>query len=438
MEAVKTIFKKWNSISLVKRILCGLIIGIVLGLLVPGIEVLGLLGNLFVSALKSVAPILVFFLVISSLANAKGDGSMKTVVLLYVCSTLIAAIVAVVASYIIPTVLTLNIPAETEMVPPSGIGEVLETLIFNVVSNPVGALMNANYIGILAWAVVLGIALRAAKNATKNVFTSVSDAIAQVVRWVISLAPFGILGIAYASIAEYGPEIFMEYGQLVLVLVACMLVIALVTNPIIVFAVLRRNPYPLVLRCLKDSGVTAFFTRSSAANIPVNMELCRKMGLNKDTYSVSIPLGATINMAGAAVTITIMTMAAAATLNIAVDPVSAVLLCALATVGATGASGVPGGSLLLIPLACSLFGIADDISMQVVAIGLIIGVVQDSCETALNSSSDALYTATAEYRLWKKQGREFKIGADMPENAGTIDLDSDESSDSPTQTKINV
>lgn len=428
MEAIKNIFRKWNSISLVLRILVGLAIGIALGLLVPGVEVLSLLGSLFVSALKAVAPVLVFFLVISSLANAKGDGSMKTVLLLYVCSTLIAAIVAVVASYIVPTVLTLDIPVDTEMAPPSGIGEVLETLLFNVVSNPVGALMNANYIGILAWAVVLGIALRAAKTATKNVFTSVSDAVSQVVRWVISLAPFGILGIAYSSVAEYGPEIFAEYGQLVVVLVACMLFIALVTNPAIVFIALRRNPYPLVLRCLKDSGITAFFTRSSAANIPVNMELCRKLGLNKDTYSVSIPLGATINMAGAAVTITVMSMAAATTMGISVDPVSAVLLCALATVGACGASGVPGGSLLLIPLACSLFGISDDISMQVVAIGLIIGVIQDSCETALNSSSDALYTATAEYRIWKKQGREFKIGADAPENAGTITLESDEDS----------
>lgn len=420
METLKKAFNAWNSISLVKRIIVGLAIGVVLGLFVPGIEPLSLLGSLFTSALKAVAPVLVFFLVISSLANAKGDGSMKTVLVLYLCSTLLSAIVAVAASYIAPTALTLAISPETEMVPPSGIAEVLTTLLMNVVSNPVGALANANYIGILAWAAVLGIALRAAKQATKDVFTSVSDAVAQVVRWVISFAPFGILGISYSSIAEYGPEIFVEYGHIVLVLVACMLIIAFVMNPLIVFIVLRRNPYPLVLRCLKDSGITAFFTRSSAANIPVNMELCRKLGLNKDTYSISIPLGATINMAGAAVTITVMTMATAYTLDIGVDPISAVLLCVLATVGACGASGVPGGSLLLIPLACSLFGIGDDISMQVVAIGLIIGVVQDSCETALNSSSDALYTATAEYRVWKKQGREFAIGADMPENAGTL------------------
>lgn len=421
METVKKIFKSWNNISLVKRILVGLIIGVGLGLLVPGIEVISLLGSLFTSALKAVAPILVFFLVISSLANAKGDGSMKTVLLLYLCSTLIAAIVAVIASYIFPIELTLNIPPEAEMTPPSGIDEVLKTLLMNIVSNPVDALTNANYIGILAWAVVLGIALRAAKEATKSVFASVSDAVAQVVRWVISLAPFGILGISYASVAQYGPAIFAEYGQLVLILVACMLVIALITNPTIVFLMLKKNPYPLVLRCLKDSGITAFFTRSSAANIPVNMELCRKLGLNKDTYSVSIPLGATINMSGAAVTITVMSMAAASTLGVSIDPISAVLLCVLATVGACGASGVPGGSLLLIPLACSLFGIADDISMQVVAVGLIIGVIQDSCETALNSSSDALFTATAEYRLWRKQGKEFAPGIDMPENAGSLE-----------------
>jgi serine/threonine transporter len=419
LDAVKRVVGAWNKISIVKRIIVGLAIGVALGLLVPGIEVLTLLGDLFISALKAVAPILVFFLVISSLANAKGAGSMKTVLVLYLSSTLLSAVVAVTASFIFPTELTLTISPETEMTPPSGIAEVLTTLFMNVVSNPVDALANANYIGILAWAAVLGIALRAAKQNTKDVFTSVSDAVAKVVRWVISLAPFGILGISYSSIAEYGPEIFVEYGQIVLVLVACMLIIALIMNPLIVFIALRKNPYPLVLRCLKESGITAFFTRSSAANIPVNMELCRKLGLNKDTYSISIPLGATINMAGAAVTITVMSMAAAHTLDISVDPISALLLCVLATVGACGASGVPGGSLLLIPLACSLFGISDDISMQVVAIGLVVGVIQDSCETALNSSSDALYTATAEYRLWEKQGKEFVVGADAPDASAT-------------------
>jgi serine/threonine transporter len=411
VEIIKKIGQFWNGISLIKRILVGLAIGIILGLTIPGIEPLALVGTIFINALKAVAPVLVFFLVISSLANAKGDGSMKTVLVLYLCSTLVAAIVAVIASFIFPSFLSLNVAADADFTAPSGIGEVLTSLFMNVVSNPVGALMNANYIGILAWAVVLGIALRAAKDNTKSVFTSVSDAIAKIVRWVISLAPFGIIGIVYSSVAEYGPEIFIEYGHLVLVLVAVMLVIALVTNPLLVFITTRMNPYPLVIRCLKDSGITAFFTRSSAANIPVNMELCRRLGLNKDTYSVSIPLGATINMAGAAITITVMSMAAAHTLGVSVDPVSAVLLCVLATIGACGASGVPGGSLLLIPLACSLFGVPNDIAMQVVSVGLIIGVVQDSCETAINSSSDALFTASVEYRLWKKQGKVFKPGA---------------------------
>ena len=306
---------------------------------------------------------------------------------------------------------TLSAPAADQS-SPSGIGEVLGALVMNVVSNPVDALMNANYIGILAWAVVLGIALRAASQSTKDVFASVSDAVSQVVRWVISLAPFGILGLVYTTVSANGLEIFTEYGQLLLVLVGCMLFIAFVTNPLLVFWGIRKNPYPLVLRCLKDSGITAFFTRSSAANIPVNMELCRKLGLDKDNYSVSIPLGATINMAGAAVTISVMAMAAAHTMGVSIDLPTAVILSALAAVSACGASGVAGGSLLLIPLACSLFGIGNDVAMQVVAIGFIIGVVQDSCETALNSSSDVLFTATSEYREWRKAGKEITFGED--------------------------
>ena len=401
---IKKVVQAWNSVSLVKRIVIGLVIGGVLGVAVPNIEVVELLGTLFVSALKGVAPILVFFLVISALANARAAGSMKTVVLLYVVSTFVAALVAVVASFLFPIELTLSAPA--------GIGEVLGALVMNVVSNPVDALMNANYIGILAWAVVLGIALRAASQSTKDVFASVSDAVSQVVRWVISLAPFGILGLVYTTVSANGLEIFTEYGQLLLVLVGCMLFIAFVTNPLLVFWGIRKNPYPLVLRCLKDSGITAFFTRSSAANIPVNMELCRKLGLDKDNYSVSIPLGATINMAGAAVTISVMAMAAAHTMGVSIDLPTAVILSALAAVSACGASGVAGGSLLLIPLACSLFGIGNDVAMQVVAIGFIIGVVQDSCETALNSSSDVLFTATSEYREWRKAGKEITFGED--------------------------
>lgn len=411
-ELVKSAGRAWNSISLIKRIVVGLVIGGALGLFAPAdIAIVELLGTLFVSALKAVAPILVFFLVISALANAKAAGSMKTVVLLYVASTLIAALVAVVGSYLFPMTITLVEPA-VEQTSPTGVADVLTTLVMNIVSNPIDALINANYIGILAWALVLGIALRAAGTTTKEVFTNVADAVSKVVRWVISLAPFGILGLVYTSVSQNGPEIFAEYGQLILLLVGCMLVIALITNPLLVFACVRKNPYPLILRCLKDSGLTAFFTRSSAANIPVNMELCRKLGLDKDNYSVSIPLGATINMAGAAVTIAVMTMAAAHTLGISVDPVTAVILCVLAAVSACGASGVAGGSLLLIPLACSLFGIGNDVAMQVVAIGFIIGVIQDSCETALNSSSDVLFTATAEYRRMSSEGKDFKLGKD--------------------------
>lgn len=411
METIKKVGRAWNSISLIKRIVVGLIIGALLGVFVPGNEIVSLLGTLFVSALKGVAPILVFFLVISALANAKTAGSMKMVVVLYIISTFIAALVAVVASFLFPIELTLN-AATVEQSSPTGIGEVLGTLIMNIVSNPVDALMSANYIGILAWAVVLGIALRAASQSTKDVFTSVSDAVSQVVRWIISLAPFGILGLVYTSVGENGLEIFTEYGQLLLILVGCMLFIAFVTNPVLVWLGIRKNPYPLVLRCLKDSGITAFFTRSSAANIPVNMELCRKLGLDKDNYSVSIPLGATINMAGAAVTISVMAMAAAHTMGVVIDLPTAVILSVLAAVSACGASGVAGGSLLLIPLACSLFGISNDIAMQVVGIGFIIGVIQDSCETALNSSSDVLFTATAEYRDWRLAGKEITFGAD--------------------------
>ena len=414
--AVPAVFRKYNEISLIKRILVGLAVGIVLALLIPNVQpwtdIITLLGSLFVGALKAVAPVLVFFLVISALCNAQGAGTMKTVVVLYVVSTLVAAIVALIGSEIFPTSLTLDTSSMVEQAAPEGIGEVLTTLLMNIVANPVDALMNANYVGILAWAVVLGIALRAAGERTKEVFTAISDAVSKAVRWVINLAPFGIMGLVYASVSTSGLEIFTEYGHLILVLVACMLIIALVTNPLIVWICTRKNPYPLVLRCLKDSGLTAFFTRSSAANIPVNMELCRKLGLNKDNYSVSIPLGATINMAGAAVTITVMTMAACQTIDLAVDPVTAVILCVLAAVSACGASGVAGGSLLLIPMCCALFGIGNDVAMQVVGIGFIIGVIQDSCETGLNSSSDVVFTATAEYRQLIKEGKEVHLGKD--------------------------
>lgn len=410
---MKTIARAWSSISLVKRIIIGLIIGALLGVFAPtGIEIISLLGTLFVSALKGVAPVLVFFLVISALANARAAGSMKTIVVLYMVSTFLAALTAVVASFLFPSTITLIDAAETAQASPQDIGEVLTALVMNIVSNPVDALMNANYIGILAWAIVLGIAMRAASDNTKQVFTNVSEAVSKVVRWVIACAPFGILGLVYTTVSENGLEIFTEYGHLLLVLVGCMLFIAFIVNPLMVWVNIRKNPYPLVWRCIKESGLYAFFTRSSAANIPVNMELCRKLGLNKDTYSVSIPLGATINMAGAAVTIAVMTLACCNTMNVSVDLPTAVILCVLAAVSACGASGVAGGSLLLIPLTCSLFGISNDIAMQVVAIGLIIGVIQDSCETALNSSSDALFTATADYREQRIAGKDFNPGKD--------------------------
>lgn len=422
------LIRKWNSISLIWRIVIGLVIGAVLGVCSQAfawdqIMVIDLLGSLFVSALKAVAPILVFFLVLSALANAKTAGSMKTVILLYVISTILSAFIAVLASFVFPVDITLANPPEDVAASPEGIGAVLLTLVNNIFSNPVDALLKANYIGILAWAIILGIALRSAKQSTKTVFENISQAITRVVRWIINLAPFGILGLVYTAVSTSGIEIFTSYGAIILLLVGCMLFIAFVVNPIIVFICIRKNPYPLVLRCLKDSGITAFFTRSSAANIPVNMELCQNLGLNKDNYSVSIPLGATINMAGAAVTISVMTMATVHLLGIQVDFATALVLSILAAVGACGASGVAGGSLLLIPLACSLFGIGNDIAMQVVAVGLIIGVIQDSCETALNSSSDALFTATAEYMYRRKKGIEFTPGKDAPLPVEEIEAD---------------
>ncbi len=410
---MKELWRKWDNISLIKRIVVGLIIGAILGVTcgtVPGLsDVLTLLGTLFTSALKAIAPILVFFLVISALASAKTGGSMSTIVVLYIISTFLAALVAVIASFIFPIEMTLVVDPSVEQSSPEGIGEVLSSLVASIVANPVDALVNANYLGILAWAVMLGVALRAAKEATKDVFHNVADAVGQVVHWIISLAPFGIMGLVFTAVSTNGVEIFTEYGQLLLVLVGCMLFIAFVVNPALVWVNIRKNPYPLVWRCIKESGLTAFFTRSSAANIPVNMTLCRKLGLDEDNYSVSIPLGATINMAGASVTISVMTMTACHTLGIAVDVPTAVILSVLAAVSACGASGVAGGSLLLIPLACSLFGISNDVAMQVVGVGFIIGVIQDSCETALNSSSDVLLTATAEYRSRRLAGQEVSF-----------------------------
>ena len=399
------LFKKWTEISLVKRIIAGLIVGIVLGMVIPNAAVIGLLGNLFVGALKAIAPLLVFFLVMHSLANKQdtAESNMKHIILLYLISTFLAALTAVAASFLFPSTLALGAGAEGSA--PEGIAEVLKTLLMNIVDNPVSALMNANYIGVLAWAVVLGLAMRNAGETTIGVLGNVADALSTAIRWVINLAPFGIMGLVFTTVAETGLEALLSYGRIILVLVGCMLIVAFIVNPIIVFLNIRQNPYPLVFKCIKDSGIVAFFTRSSAANIPVNLSLCESLGLDEKQYSVSIPLGATINMAGAAITINVLTLATVNTLGIEVDFPTAILLSVVASISACGASGVAGGSLLLIPLACSLFGISNDLAMQVVGVGFIIGVIQDSCETALNSSSDALFTATAEFRKWKKAGR---------------------------------
>ena len=397
---MKELVKKWNNISLVKRIIIGLIIGITLALTVPT-QLAPL--SLFVGALKGVAPILVFFLVMAAICQHK-DGqktNMKSIVFLYLLGNLLAAIVAVVGSFLFPLTLTLSAGAEG-VTPPGGVGEVLKTLLMNVVDNPVNALVNANYIGILTWALVLGLALKQSQESTKQIIVNISDAVSQVVRWVINLAPFGIMGLVFDTISTSGIESLFGYGQLIILLVGCMLFDALIVNPIITFIGIRQNPYPLVFKCLKDSGLTAFFTRSSAANIPVNMGLCKELGLDKDTYSMSIPLGATINMGGAAITISVLALAAANTLGIQVDIGTAIILSVLATISSCGASGVAGGSLLLVPLACSLFGIPNEIAMQVVGVGFIVGVIQDSCETALNSSTDVLYTAVAELAKKRK------------------------------------
>lgn len=409
---MKGILEKWNSISLVKRILVGMIIGIILGLAAPKATVIGLLGELFVGALKAVAPVLVFFLVMGALAQHKEGkkSNMGSVIALYLIGTFCAALVAVVGSFIFPVTVNLGAAAAAEgATAPGGIGEVLKTLLLNVVSNPVGSIVDANYVGILAWAVIFGLALRQASDKTKEFLGDVSNAVTQAVRWVISFAPFGILGLVFTAISTNGMGIFKDYGSLLALLLGCMAVVAFVVNPIIVYLNIRKNPYPLVFKCLKESGITAFFTRSSAANIPVNMELCENLGLNEDNYSVSIPLGATINMGGAAVTITVLSLAAVHTLGIEVDIPTAIVLSVLSAVSACGASGVAGGSLLLIPLACSLFGISNDIAMQMVGVGFIIGVIQDSCETGLNSSTDALFTAAAEFKEWRKEGRKLPV-----------------------------
>ena len=398
MSKVGVLVRKWTDSSLIVRILIGLVIGALMGLFLPGWKWIGILGVIFVSALKAIAPILVFILVAASVAKA-GSGlgpRFRTVIGLYLASTLTAALLAALGSTLFPITLTLQDVAQGSA--PASLADIFRNLLSNIVANPVWSLANANYVGILFWAILLGLALRfAASPGTVKGVGDLADAVALIVKWIIQFAPFGIMGLVFSAVSESGLEIFTTYGKLILLLVGCMLFNALVMNPLWSFIVTGRNPYPLLWACLRESGLNAFFTRSSAANIPINMALCQKLGLDKDFYSVSIPLGATINMNGAAVTITVMTMAVAHTVGIEVGFVTALLLGIIATLGACGASGVAGGSLLLIPMACSFLGIGNDIAMQAVAVGFIIGVVQDSVETALNSSADAFFTASAEY-----------------------------------------
>ncbi|MGV7090898.1 serine/threonine transporter SstT [Siccibacter turicensis] len=391
------LMKRLAQGSLVKQILVGLVLGIALAWLSkPAAEAAGLLGTLFVGALKAVAPVLVLVLVMASIANHKHGHktNIRPILVLYLLGTFSAALTAVVFSFLFPSSLHL-VTGATDITPPTGIVQVLRDLLLSMVANPVDAVLNGNYIGILVWAIGLGFALRHANDTTKHLITDLSEAVTFMVRLVIRFAPIGIFGLVASTLASTGFSTLWGYAHLLVVLVGCMLLVALVINPLLVFIKIRRNPYPLVFTCLRESGVTAFFTRSSAANIPVNMALSEKLNLDRDTYSVSIPLGATINMAGAAITITVLTLAAVSTLGIAVDVPTALLLSVVASLCACGASGVAGGSLLLIPLACNMFGIPNDIAMQVVAVGFIIGVLQDSCETALNSSTDVLFTAAA-------------------------------------------
>lgn len=408
-KAVRGVADIYNGASLIVRIIVGLIIGTVLALTMPHVTWIGEFGTLFVAALKAAAPILVFVLVASALAQgtSKLDRRFGTVLFLYLFTTFLAAVVAVLTSRLFPQTLSLGKAAKADVVP-QGLSEVIQTLLTNIVANPIQAIIDGNYICILMWACLFGLAMKSIANESSKAFmANVADAVSQVIRWVINLAPFGIMGLVFTNVADNGLSAFTKYGSLLLLLVGTMLLMVLVFGPLVIFIFLRRNPYPLVYRCFKESGLTAFFTRSSAANIPVNMQLCEKLGLDKDMYSVSIPLGATINMNGAAITITIMAMAAANTLGIQISLPAAILLSVVSALGACGASGVAGGSLLLIPMACSLFGISNDIAMQVVGVGFIIGVIQDSVETCLNSASDVEFAATAEYHAWLKQGRQL-------------------------------
>ena len=401
---MKKLLQKWTQSSLILRIFCGLVLGAILGLLVPQWTGIGILGQVFVGALKAVAPVLVAVLVMSSIARAKGGlgPRFRTVIILYLLTTFIAALVAVSGSFLVPVTIDLKGGEAGEL--PGGLADIFAGLLNNMVANPVLSLTTANYMGILFWSVIIGVAIRITHSQTVITFMGeLSNVVSLAVKWIIQFAPFGILGLVFSSVSEGGLEIFTDYGRLLLLLVGCMLVTSLIVNPLLATIFLRKNPYPLLWQCLKESGISAFFTRSSAANIPMNMALCKKLGLDEEFYSVSIPLGSTINMDGAAVTITVLTLAVANTLGMDVSFGSALLLSVLATLGACGASGVAGGSLLLVPMACSLYGIPQDIAMQAVAVGFVISVIQDSVETALNSSGDAFFTAVAELHDRRKQ-----------------------------------
>lgn len=407
---MKKIVSYYVKFPLILRIAICLLLGVGIGLLFPKANFVGVFGEIFVGALKAIAPLLVCVLVLASLSKAgKGIGKrFGALIFFYMISTFLAATVAVFASYIFKVKIPLTAGAENSA--PSGLGEVFRLLLGNMIQNPISAIIDGNYVGILTWSVILGLALRsAASDNTKEIFSNISDAVSKVVGWIIQLAPFGIMGLVFSSVSEYGLNIFVDYGKLLLLLVGCMLAVALIVDPLIVAITLRRNPYPLVFRCFKESGITAFFTRSSAANIPVNMSLCEKLGLDREYYSVAIPLGATINMDGAAITITVMSLAAAFSQGIEVNIFLAILLAFVATLGACGASGVAGGSLLLIPMACSLLNVGADVAMQMVGVGFIVGVVQDSLETAINSSGDVLFCVTAEYRDRLKRGEKIDI-----------------------------
>lgn len=402
---MKRIRDLWVRTNLIKKIGIGVVIGLLLGILLPDVTAISILGQLFVGALKAIAPLLVFALVAQAISHQRSgqQTNMTLIIVLYLLGTFLAALVAVIANYLFPLTLTLNTPVNTELSPPQGIVQVFQTLLLKLVDNPINALATANYIGVLAWALIFGLALKSVPSDFKHLIKTAADVTSQIVVWIINVAPIGIMGLVFSTVSENGISILSDYALLILVLVGTMLFVALVVNPLLAFVLTHQNPYPLVFRCLKDSGLTAFFTRSSAANIPVNLQLCEDLGLSQATYLVSIPLGAMINMGGAAITINVLTLAAVNTFGIQIDFLTALLLSVVAAISACGASGVTGGSLLLIPVACSLFGISSDLAMQVVGVGFIVGVIQDSCETALNSSTDVLFTAIAEKAFWKQK-----------------------------------